>query len=102
MSRGVRIFPVGRRGARLVERQPAVRFPGPLICRSRLPTRASAHATAAPGRRPPARLLLEVHVGARLPVGVADDEAGVRLLDGPGRREAAGRHLACREHSPRA
>jgi hypothetical protein len=47
MSRGVRLFPVGRRGARLIERQPAVRFPGPLICRSRLPTRASVHATAA-------------------------------------------------------
>jgi len=27
----------------------------------------------------------------RLPVGVADDEAGVGLLDGPGRREAARR-----------
>ena len=30
MSRGVRLFPVGRRGARLIERQPAVRFPEPL------------------------------------------------------------------------
>ena len=28
-------------------------------------------------------------VGERLPVGVADDEAGVGLVDGPGRREAA-------------
>jgi hypothetical protein len=26
--------------------------------------------------------------GERLPVVIADDEAGVRLLDGPGRREA--------------
>jgi hypothetical protein len=41
------------------------------------------------GRRPPCRLLLEIDVGERLPVGVADDEAGVGLLDGPGRREAA-------------
>ena len=39
-------------------------------------------------RRPPSRLLLEIDVGERLPVGVADDEAGVGLLDGPGRREA--------------
>jgi hypothetical protein len=32
----------------------------------------------------------EVDVGQRLPVGVADDEAGVICLhDGPGRREAA-------------
>jgi hypothetical protein len=28
------------------------------------------------------------HIGERMPVGVADDEAGVGLLDGPGRREA--------------
>jgi hypothetical protein len=40
-------------------------------------------------RHPPFRLLLEIDVGERLPVGVADDEAGVGLLDGPGRREAA-------------
>ena len=39
------------------------------------------------GRRAPSRLLLEINVGERLPVGVADDEAGVGLLDGPGRRE---------------
>ena len=41
-----------------------------------------------------ARLLLEIDVGERLPVGVADDEAppmqlGVGLVDGPRRREAA-------------
>ena len=35
------------------------------------------------------QLLFEIHVGERPPVGVADDEAGVGLLDGPGRREAA-------------
>jgi hypothetical protein len=40
-------------------------------------------------RRPPSRLLLAIDVSERLPVGVADDEAGVGLLDGPGRREAA-------------
>jgi hypothetical protein len=28
----------------------------------------------------------EVDVGERLPVGVADDEAGVGFLDGPGQR----------------
>ena len=39
------------------------------------------------GRRTPPRLILEVHVGQRLPVGVAGDEAGVGLLGGPGRRE---------------
>ena len=40
-------------------------------------------------RRAPAPLLLEIDVGERLPVGVADDEAGVGFLDGPGRREVA-------------
>jgi hypothetical protein len=40
------------------------------------------------------RLLLEIDVGERLPVGVADDEAppmqlGVGLVEGPRRREAA-------------
>jgi hypothetical protein len=39
--------------------------------------------------RAPSRLLLEVDVGERLPVGVADNEADVGLLDGPGRRKAA-------------
>jgi hypothetical protein len=41
-------------------------------------------------RRPAPRLLLEIDVGERLPGGVADDEAGVGLLDGSRRREAAG------------
>ena len=36
-------------------------------------------------RRTPSRLLFEIDVGERLPVGVADDEAGVGFLDGPGR-----------------
>ena len=36
----------------------------------------------------PSRLPLEVDVDERLPVGVADDEAGVGLLDGLGRRLA--------------
>ena len=40
------------------------------------------------------RLIFEIDVVERLPVGVADDEAppiqlGVGLVDGPGRREAA-------------
>jgi hypothetical protein len=47
------------------------------------------------GRRTSSRLLLlEIEVGQRLPVGVADDEAppiqlGVGLVDGRRRREAA-------------
>jgi hypothetical protein len=32
------------------------------------------------------RRIVEVDAGERLPVGVADDEAGVALLDGLGRR----------------
>jgi hypothetical protein len=40
----------------------------------------------------PAGLVLVVAIGQRLPVGVADDEAGIRLLDGPARREAAPGH----------
>jgi hypothetical protein len=32
-------------------------------------------------------------IGERLHGGVLHDEAGVGLLDGPGRREAAARHL---------
>ena len=35
-------------------------------------------------RRTPARLLLEIDIGERLTVGVADDEAGVHRFDGPG------------------
>jgi hypothetical protein len=36
----------------------------------------------------PARLILEIDVGERLPVGVADDETGVRLfaIQGGGKR----------------
>jgi hypothetical protein len=41
----------------------------------------------AAARRP--RLILEIDVGECLPVGVADDEAGVGFFDGPARREAA-------------
>jgi hypothetical protein len=37
-------------------------------------------------RRAPSGLILEIDVGERLPVGVADNEAGVGLLDGLGRR----------------
>ena len=36
-----------------------------------------------------ARLLFEIDVSERLPVGVADDEAGFGFLGGPGGREAA-------------
>jgi hypothetical protein len=39
-------------------------------------------------RRSPSRLLLEIDVGERLPLVIADDEAGVGLLDGLERRLA--------------
>ena len=38
--------------------------------------------------------VLEIDVGQRLPVGVADDEAGVGFIDGPRRWEAAGTNRA--------
>jgi hypothetical protein len=43
-------------------------------------------------RRAASRLLLGIDVGQRLPVVIADDEAGVGLLGGPRRREAADGH----------
>ncbi len=46
-------------------------------------SRVSSLADASP------RVLLVVDVGERLPVGVADDVAGLGFLGGPGRREAA-------------
>ena len=42
-------------------------------------------------RRP--RLVLEIDVSERTPVGVADDEAGVGFLGGPGRRKRRGEGL---------
>jgi hypothetical protein len=42
------------------------------------------------------RLFLKVEVGERVAVAIADDEAGLGLVDLPGRREAAGfGHQAC-------
>jgi len=43
-------------------------------------------------RRAPSRFLLEIDVGERLPVGVADDEAGVRSStdQGGGKRHKFG------------
>jgi hypothetical protein len=46
-------------------------------------------------RRAPAGFVLEIDVGQRVPVGVADDEAvlaelGIGVVDRPRRREAAG------------
>ena len=41
------------------------------------------------GSRSPSRLILEIDVGERLPVSVADDKAGIGLFGGPRRREAA-------------
>ena len=40
-------------------------------------------------RRSPAGLLLEIDIGERQAAVILHDEAGVRLLDGPRRREAA-------------
>jgi hypothetical protein len=47
-------------------------------------------------RRASSGLILEIGVDERLPVGVADDLAGVGLLDRPWRRKAAGRHQRLR------
>jgi len=49
------------------------------------------------GSWPPAGFLLEIDIGERLLVAVADDKAGVRCLHGPWRREAAGRHKRSQE-----
>ena len=49
--------------------------------------RASSLVSSLAAERRPS-LILEIHVGERLPVGVADDEGGVGFLDGPGRRLA--------------
>jgi hypothetical protein len=38
----------------------------------------------------PTGLILEIDVSERLPVGVADNEAGIGLLDGPGRSVGTG------------
>ena len=54
-------------------------------------------------RRATARLFLAIDAGERLPVVIADDEAGVGLLDEPGRREAAlghGSALGRARHAP--
>jgi hypothetical protein len=50
--------------------------------------RASSRVSKA-SRRPPSRVFFELDVAERLTVVVPDDEAGVGLLDGPRRREAA-------------
>jgi len=43
----------------------------------------------------PARLILEIDIGERLFVVVADDETRGLFLNGPRRREAAGRQVLC-------
>jgi hypothetical protein len=57
------------------------------------------------------RLVLEIDVGERPAIVIADNEAGVGFLDGPRRREAAGCHpwhytshfsLPRKEGTPRA
>ena len=59
---------------------------------------AMRRASSYVSRRAPPRLVLEIDVGQRLPVGVTDDEAGLGLLDGPGRREAACLPRSLRHH----
>ena len=67
MSRGVRVFPVGRRGARLIRKATC----GPLPRSLNLPFKVADPRLCSrygrPGRRPPAQLLLEIDVGERLP-----------------------------------
>lgn len=53
---------------------------------------AASPASAAHGGRSPAGLILVINIGQRLVEAVPDDEAGRRLLDRPGRREATFRH----------
>ena len=54
--------------------------------------RASSLVSSLAAERPTG-FVLEIDIGERLPVVVAHDEAGVCPLDGPGRREAAGRRF---------
>jgi hypothetical protein len=79
--------------------------PRPLRTQRNIATRRWSQSTVPPQRvhRPgkrqcrvllPPRLVLEIDIGKRLSVGVADNEAGVLFLDGLGRREAAGGHLS--------
>jgi len=46
------------------------------------------------GKRAPAWLVLEIDIGERLSVVIAHDKTGGLFLDGPRRREAAGRRWA--------
>jgi len=57
------------------------------------------------GRRSTSRLLLEIDVGERLPIGVADGAAALLLVDRPWRREAQRRghgEAAQRQNAPPA
>jgi hypothetical protein len=51
--------------------------------------RASSRVSSLAAERRPGSSSIEIDVGERLPVGVADDETGVCLFGDPGRREAA-------------
>jgi hypothetical protein len=66
----MRIFPVGRRGARPVERQPAVRSPMILIMPFKVADPRLCSRYGRPGRRAASPFLLEIDVGERLPFGV--------------------------------
>jgi hypothetical protein len=55
--------------------------------------RASSRVSSFAADRP-AGLILEIDVGERLAGVILHNEAGVSFLDGPRRREAAGRHCA--------
>lgn len=63
-------------------------------CAERRLWSAASHCRSSP------RLLLEVDVGQRLPVLVADDETGAGLIDLPWRREAARRAILIAVHAP--
>jgi hypothetical protein len=70
-------------------------------CRADWPEKAKKRNSWIKGEAPSftAWLLLEIDVGERLPAGVADDETGVRLLDGPGRGKRRGSGMASDGHA---
>ena len=89
LSSQVWVAPLALRGLQsrvsdsaMIDKPEPRRFPPPWI--------AGLVAGEQLGCRASAGLLLEIDVGKRLPTGVADDEAGVRLFSDPRRREAAG------------
>jgi hypothetical protein len=55
------------------------------------PTAIASRGDFPSGRGLPARLLLRIEIAELLPAAVLHDEAGAGVLDGPRRREAAGK-----------